>query len=65
MATVQNTEIIRGKLNVVTVCTVSSYAQNWAIKLNSYQVTLPATLARRITGTRSSSRNSMLYELRQ
>ena len=32
MATVQNTEVIPGKVNVVTACTVRKYVQNWAIK---------------------------------
>lgn len=36
MATVQNTDIIPGKLNAVTICTVSNYVQNWAIKMNNY-----------------------------
>ena len=36
MATVQNNEVIPGKLNVVTVCTVRNYVQNWAIKLCNY-----------------------------
>jgi len=61
MATVQNTEVIPRKLNVVTVCTVRNYVQNWAIKLNNYQFTLPATLPRRITDTRSFTRNLLLY----
>jgi hypothetical protein len=61
MATVQNTEVIPGKLNVVTVCTVRNYKQNWAIKLNNYQFTLPATLPRRITDTRRFTRNLLLY----